>query len=227
VYGNESQSAVWTVRHGPDPETGEIVHTINLNRRTLRVLKPILADAANNLVHALDQVTSAAYRLDHAGRTRETYYPILADGAKYEQKLKRLRKLLGDEWVDLFEKFRISRKHEWPHVLALREVSDTSKHWELAAPGAEIAAIGWTPKGERQKIVDTPPNHFVTHDTFEFLRAAKPLGLPVSIVIALRLNGLAVDFKADPETILDVGARYVEGVIREAETYVGIRHRHR
>src|SRR5437868_5483133 len=59
---------LWTFDLSKDPNTGEAVYKLKLNRGILRRAKPIIGDIANNLRHALDHVASAAARLNGQSR---------------------------------------------------------------------------------------------------------------------------------------------------------------
>jgi hypothetical protein len=90
-----SNPPTWQITTHRDAD-GSYVYSLNVNRNTLREVKPITADAANNLVHSLDHVAAACARLVGTGRSRSLFYPIDDNNARFATLDKRVRPRVGE-----------------------------------------------------------------------------------------------------------------------------------
>lgn len=200
------------------PVAGEWIYELVLNRDTLRLVKPIVGDIANNLVHALDQVVAAASRLNAPDRNRSIYYPIDPDDARFDRKLNDLVSHLAPEWISFIRAMREKPVHHQRHLLALKHLSNTSKHWALVVGSAQALAVSWQSAGAGAKIVNIPSNYFTTADRFEFWRGAKIVSNGFTIGLKLELAEFDADTNVELSSLFEIGASFVERVIREART---------
>lgn len=214
AHGRDS---IWSVGIDPDVASGQWVYVLRLDRNKLRRMTPIAADAANNLIHALDHVATAAYRLHEADRNRKIYFPIDATDSGYRKKEESLEQYLRPEWIKLFAAARARYRHQLEHIQTLKELSNTSKHWALAVNNA--GALGITierPNG--QQIFDIPKGHFPTHDRYEFFRADRQVeSRGHQVLISLTLSGIENQPDASIDTIFSLGPSFVSNVIAEAK----------
>lgn len=215
------EPGVWQLVQGREPEGGEFTCSLVLDRAGLRKMKPVISDVANNLIHALDQVAAAASKAASNDRPKGLYFPIAPDDAAYEKKRKELEKLLDVPWLDLFAAVREKHKPWQGYLWLLKEISNSSKHWELVAGGAGAAAVAWNVPGEkRQTIVEVPGDHFATNDGFVFWRDAAPFPkLPVQIVTHHRFEGVG-DGKASLDSVFSTCSRFVQDIIAESRQHL-------
>lgn len=73
-----------------------------MDRAILRELKPVIADIANNLVHALDRVAAAARVQADTGKADGLYFPITDDNGAFDIRIVEARSYVVDDWADLF-----------------------------------------------------------------------------------------------------------------------------
>ena len=153
LAGNDG--GLWRVASSRDGDA--FTTTLILDRAALHALKPIIADTANNLIHALDLVAAAAYRASANGRPRNFYFPIAADDHAYARKSAALGKLLDRQWLDLFAALRDRHKPYQGYLELLKVVSTDANHWYLGAAGAGAAAVAWTFPATLVRRLSTSP----------------------------------------------------------------------
>jgi len=73
---------LWNIERSISPD-GRHCAELRIDRNVQRRAKPILADVANNLVHALDHVTAAARKSAGLPNPRNLYFPIERDDDDY------------------------------------------------------------------------------------------------------------------------------------------------
>lgn len=205
---------LWRIAESQDSESKEWTGQIHLNRAGLGRAKPILADCANNLISALDHVAAAIARSNGHGRERSLYFPLGLTDTDHARAMSKVERMLGREVVRVLTETRARHQIEMPHVAAVKEISNTGKHWELLVSNASAHGVAWTEPGLRQRIAQIPADAFENRIVFEFYRGAQPLPrVPLNIVIKLTLAGLGSGLPTTPEYVLHGALRYVEAVI--------------
>jgi hypothetical protein len=218
VAHHEPSTQIWRTVRSRDARTGEWVYAPLLNRETLRLIKPIVADAANNLIHALDQVAAAGCRVQSSARNRRVHFPLTLDDTVFAQKIQDLAKHLPADWLALFATQRRKHRFHMRHVQVTKELSNSSKHWALVANNAQAMAVGWNVPGSGQEIVDIPREFFTNDDRFEFLRTAvRPQNEGFQVILSMRLQGIDDDLALDPSSLFEITSRFVVGVIEHAK----------
>lgn len=223
LVGRQSPTPIWSI-HLQDADDN-IVYNLRIHRATLRELKPVIADAVNNLVHSLDHVAAACARFADTGRSKNLYFPIADDDVKFAKLDKTVRPLVGSLYMDLIAKLRTQNRQpyhpsRYSYLALIKEMSADNKHWLLSVAHSQANAVGWTlPSASRQTIVEIPQAHFDTSDEFMFWKAAEPIpaDTPFSIILGLTLKGFPSFPNASLDGALDEGARLVEEVIVETE----------
>ena len=211
---SSSDDGLWRIAAGRDGNLFAAV--LILDRDALNALKPLISDIANNLIHALDLVSAAAYLSSSNGRPRNLYFPIAAADAAYEKKSKALEGLLDPIWLDLFAATRERHKLYQGYLELLKSVSNDVKHWHLIAGGAGPAAIAWHVPGAAQTIVEIPKDYFVANDIFEFWRQAEPFPkLPITIITHHRFENAGAD-AASVDSVFSTCSRFVADIIAES-----------
>ena len=203
---------LWRITDSEDSADGTWIYRLELNRAQLTSIKPIIADCANNLVNTLDHVAAAIARANGHARVTNLYFPFGTTEKKYADSMAKYERILGRNMVQLLTEIHAEHRHEVPHLAATKEISRTTKHWELMPSTASARAVTWQVPGCRQRIAQIPADTFSSSDSFDFHRGAERLPLGFSIMIQLTLNGLSSPIQS-PDTILDCASRYVEGVI--------------
>lgn len=214
----QSSPPPWGVQVRPDVLAGEYVYSLYLDRDALRKLEPIVADAANNLIHALDQIVAAWTRLNSAERPRDTFYPTVLDEDRFEKGMTKISKYLPDEAL---LSIRRTRQNQWrlvEHVALVKELSNSVKHWDLVATEFTPLAVGVAQTGA-QDVTDIPAGHFRLNDRFEFLRTRMPPGpmIGYQVLVSLRFVGLDSALICDPATALRCAADFVEAALEDSE----------
>ncbi|MGX5805552.1 hypothetical protein ACWGS9_30660 [Bradyrhizobium sp. Arg314] len=224
LIGRQSPAPVWSIGSRKDIE-GNFVYSLRIHRTTLRAMKPVIADAANNLVHSLDLVAAACARSVNAGRSRDLYFPVADDDAKFAKLDKAVRPLVGVPFMDLFAKLRVQNRQpyhpsRYSYLVLLKEMSSDNKHWSLSPAHSQANAVGWTlPGALSQTIANIPDAHFESSDEFDFWKPTEPApaGMGFSIVLGLTVKGFASFPNASIDSAFEVVVRLVEEVIMETE----------
>lgn len=126
TFGRKSAAPAWRVSLDADP-TGGCECKLILNREALRKLKPIAADIANNLIHALDHVVAASARIMNPGRHRDLYFPFATDDLKFYKKTSDMARKIGNKEAAFLEGVRKSNPHVFLELQILKEVSNSVK----------------------------------------------------------------------------------------------------
>lgn len=220
VEQNGPPQKVWTLRLRRD-HGGNYQCSIVFCRETLRQMKPIAADAASNLIHALDHVASACARLNGAKRNYSLYYPLDDKDDKFEAKLaKRVEPLVGAEPAAIFAGLRTKHRQSsfYRQMLAIKELSNVSKHWRLSAATTHLHAISVNVPGGQQMHFTPPKGHFDTHDEFMFWDKPEPLpSNGVQMLLGLTFDGLEIEGNITPWTAFEHSSRAVLDVIEAVE----------
>jgi hypothetical protein len=187
VHG-EGLTKLWSISENFDRASGEWRYAVSLNRRRLELAKPILADAATNTISALDHVVAAVAKARNAKR-RGLYFPTMCD-TKFDAELRELRKRLGDDIAMAIERLRTEYRDQIPYVLAVREMANSGKHWELPVSDGALMGITLNFSG-RALGFDVPPGAFRERDSFEYYRgAAKLPDVAHNLVVRMEIRGL-------------------------------------
>jgi hypothetical protein len=215
----QRQPDPWRFEEVQDPETGEWLYGLSLDRANLRARKPMASDIANNLVHALDQVIAACARA-HGTPRGHIYYPIDNDDQSFAGALVKLGKSISPDMIDLISRVRAA-DHNHRHLKTLKALSNSAKHWALAPPSAAInAAAIASPAG--RVIFDIPEAHFEQNDDYLIHRTPKRLSpWATELLVGMRFSGLEHDTGADPMTVFRSGSRHVAEVLTQVTTLFG------
>ncbi|WP_156930414.1 hypothetical protein [Sphingomonas jaspsi] len=213
VHG-KGLSTLWKHSESFDPRSFEWYYSLTIDRQRLIEAKPTLADAANNVVSALDHVISAVAKPLNAKRDG-LYFPRPSP-LYFQKDLKGISKRIGIKFANVIDIVHRTR-YERAHVQAAREIANSGKHWELPlANGSLVAVALHLPTGQR--IISLPEHAFRDQTSHEYYRDRIRLpNVARSIVIGQRVEGLSKDLPASPDSIFPCAFRYVEAIIDAME----------
>ena len=211
IWGDD-QPRLWSIEENQEKD-GSYTYALFVDQSRLKELKPVVADLANNLVHALDQLVGALARL-HGHERSHLYFPWALGDAKFQRCLEKLKPFIGDNSVQEILTARERQRFNLPHAQLVKEVSNSSKHWELVPSRASVMGIAVNRPGQPQQIWSVPDSdlddyYYVFCNTTERMS-----GLPFQMLVGLRFFGLDSEIAASPDTIFDCAFRYVEDVIK-------------
>lgn len=212
---------LWNIARSTSPE-GLHRAELRIDRGAQRRAKPILADVANNLVHALDHVTAAARKSAGLPNPRNLYFPIERDDDDYVRVIeKKVAVHLDQPWIDIFAAAREAHRPYLHYLQLVRILSRESKHWELAAGTAGALAVQWFPPGLQQhRIVEMPADHFTANDSYPIWEAAESFpNVGVQIITNYRVAGEDIE-EASLESVLSASFTFVSGVIATSREYL-------
>ncbi len=212
---------LWNIGRGTSPE-GQHSAELRIDRGAQRRAKAILADVANNLVHALDHVTAAARKAAGLPNPRNLYFPIERDDDDYAKAIeKKVAVHLDQPWIDIFAAARKAHRPYLPYLQLVRILSRESKHWELAAGAAGALAVQWfLPGSQQHRIVEMPADHFAANDSYTIWEATEPFpNVGVQIVTDYRIAGEDIE-EASLESVLSTSFTFVAGVIATSRAYM-------
>ncbi len=209
----------WRFEEIQDPETGDWLYGLSLDRGNLRARKPIASDIANNLIHALDQIIAACARA-HGAKRSNIYYPVDNDDARFAAALAKLSKVLSPEVIGLIDQVRSADPFRG-HLRTLKELSNSAKHWALAPPSAEISAAGIASPACRV-IFDVPEGYFEQNDHLAIHRSAERLyPLATELLVGMRFSSLDHYDGSHPMAVFMNGSRHVAEVLTRVTTLFG------
>lgn len=195
---------------------------LRIDRATQRRTKPILADVANNLVHALDHVTAAARKSAGLANPRNLYFPIERDDDDYAKVIeKKVTVYLDRPWIDIFAAAREAHRSYLHYLQLVRILSRESKHWELAAGTAGALAVQWFPPGSRQhRIVEMPTDYFASNDSYMIWEAGEAFpNVAVQILTNYRIAGEDIE-EVSLDSVLSTSFTFVFGVIAKSREHL-------
>ncbi|QXF12287.1 hypothetical protein [Sphingopyxis terrae] len=209
---------LWDIRRTASPDGAVHSADLILDRSVLKQAKPIIADIANNLVHALDHIAAAARRQANTGKAGRLYFPFTLDETDFAQRLAAMTDYIGADWAALFTAARTQHQPYLPLLQRLKTISNEAKHWELRPGMAGANAVQWFAPDHH--IVDIPAGHFATEDGFQFWEGPAPFpNIGVMIVTAFRIrDDDAVE--VDLEPVLETSATFVAGLIAAAADHL-------
>ncbi len=218
-YREITGRGLWEIAEKLDNATGEWKYTLQLNRQRLVACKPILGDCANNLNSVLDNVISAMVRAHRPSRNKSPYYPLDLDHQKFCKKMKAMASEIDQPMVDVIIDNHAKHIHDVPHMFAVKKIANTAKHWELLPAIASALAVAVNKPGGKQTISQIPEETFQSADVFEYHRSRNKLPQTShSIATSLQISGLGDGIQNGPDTSLRCTIRYVEGLLKAAET---------
>lgn len=212
---------LWTIARSITPE-GQNRAELLIGRDVQRRAKPILADIANNLVHALDHVTAAARKAAGLPNPHNLYFPIEQDDHAYAKAIsQRVAPHLEQPWIDLFATMREAHRPYLHYLQQVRTLSREAKHWELATGTASALAMQWFPPGSKQhRIVEMPADHFAASDRYVIWEADEPFpNVAVQIVTNYRIAGEGIE-EASLDSVLSTSFTFVKTVIAASRKYL-------
>lgn len=198
------------VRNGE--QAGEFIYSLFEDRQRLIKAKPILADAATNVISSLDNVAGAIARSRGHGRLRSLYFPMGLTDDEFEGKLDRARRHIGDEMAEVISKVRAAR-YEHVHAEAAKEISYSGKHWELMPTFGAANAIAITRPGLPQRIFQIPGDAFASTDEHIFHQGEYLSDRPMQLLYGFKVEGLPDGLPTSPDTIIQCALRYARAVI--------------
>lgn len=195
-------------------------HSLALNRLLIPKLKPVVGDIANNLRHALDQLSSAVARttLSHEKqdkRRQDIAFPFPDDRGEISSALEKRRFFLGDAYASKVEEvWHIHRAYEY-YFRVVRTISNHSKHWVLELVHPNAHAVQLIKSGEARTPVQIPKDHFATNDEFRWTNG---LAHGCEFLIDLRFSDIqprpqSVPMAPSPDSVFSCTIRYVEDMI--------------
>ncbi|HMN53430.1 MAG TPA: hypothetical protein PKC32_04495 [Sphingopyxis sp.] len=205
---------LWDIRRTTSPDGSVHGADLILDRDALKRAKPVIADIANNLVHALDHIAAAARRQANTGKAGRLYFPFTLDEADYAQRIAAMTDFVGADWAALFTAARTQHQLYLPLLQRLKAISNEAKHWELRPGMAGAHAIQWFAPDHH--IVDIPAGHFAAHDSFSFWEGPAPFpNTDVTIVTSFRIRDDGAD-EVDLEPVLETSTAFVAGLLAAA-----------
>lgn len=172
-----------------------------------------MSDIANNLTHALDQLVGGSARKRGIERNRGIYFPISLDATRFGSALERLAEFIGTPTVLAIKDVHDRHSYSIPHIVALKEVSNSAKHWELIGPTSSVMAIAVNCAGG-QKIWQVTVDAFAHADRYDF--AVEVERLPdtgFQTVIKIEFEGLSEGLPTSPDAMFNAAFRYVRDMI--------------
>jgi hypothetical protein len=206
-------AAVWQWKAEHDPESGEWVESLGINRKMLVAAKPILADSANNVVSALDHVAAAIAKANGHERVRTLYFPLGLTDEAFEKASAKTEPFLGKDMLTVIAEIRARHPVDIHSIDAAKQISNSGKHWELmTATGAAKAVIVPIPGDHR--TFEVPADAFDKADVFEFYRGPDQLpSVGRGMVLNLLVRGLDEGSQGAANSILEGSLRFAEQVI--------------
>ena len=191
---------------------------LHLDRHRLRQARPILADAANNLIHSLDVLLGSLAR--HRGhRNPYQYFPVCREPDEFAASMEKWTKFIGRNAAEALKARHALLSSNIPHLQTIKRVSNSSKHWELLATGASAHAVQVHLKSGSTRMFQIPSDAFSVHDSYEFHVGEEDFRQCTrQILVGLSIAGLPDGLPISPETCLDCASRYVEGMIEAVES---------
>jgi hypothetical protein len=218
IVGRNADPSLWEIKEWADEGAETFTYGLLLNWEVLAQVKPVAADVANNLVHSLDQLVGAAARLRGRSRDRNLYFPWVLDEVAFERKLPVLESFIGSRNITAIREVRERHRLWLPQIHAVKEISNSGKHWALIPSNASAAAVAVNLPGKPQKIWQVPPDAFHAAPLYEFaVNVPRLVNVPFHIVIRLDFDGLGDGVPASPDTIFDCAFRYVRDMIAAVE----------
>lgn len=213
---------LWQTTERRDPQTGEWLYCLHMDRQRLIAAKPIIADCATNVASALDHVVAAIAKANGHGRLKSLYFPWGFTDEAFEKALAKVEPVIGAEMAWVISAARAKHRHEVHHVEAAKQISNSGKHWELMPTAGTAHGIALNVPGVSQRIFQIPADAFAAADVFGYHRGAERLpSVPLSIVIGQAIDGLDDNLPKSPDSILECSFRFVKGVIAAVEAATG------
>lgn len=219
----EESRKLWQLESVAD-EGQNYRHRLTFNRANQPNLRPIAADVANNLRHALDHLAAEAARrylgttdLDHKIR-EQIKFPFPSWNDSLDLSTQPLEPYVSKEVCDRINDVW-SSPVTYPYYLhVVRVVSGAAKHWELRTIEQKIIAI-W-PFPAVGPVISVPEGHFQENDFFEWTgpsfegcRTIESLGFGD---ISHRPDSYPLP--PNPDTVFRTTATYVEHMIGAVES---------
>jgi len=221
-YREITGRALWEIAEKLDNATGEWTYALHINRERLVACKPILGDCANNLNSVLDNVISAMARAHGTSRNQSPNYPLDLDQKKFCKSIEAMASKIDQPMVDVLIDNHAKHIHDVPHMIAVKKMANTAKHWELLPTNVSALAVAVDKPGGKQTIFQIPEETFQSADVFEYHRSRNRLPRTShQIVTTLQISGLGDGIQSQPDTSLSCAIRYVEGLLKAAEVNVG------
>lgn len=205
---------LWNVRRAALGDGATYSADLVLDRAVLRRTKPVIADIANNLVHALDHIAAAARRQANTGKPGRLYFPITADDANFAERIAEVAGYVGTDWAGLFTTAREQHRLYLPYLATIKQLSNEAKHWELRPGMAGAHAVQWF--APNHQIKQIPAGHFATNDGFRFWEGPEAFpNVGVQIVTSFRIRGEDLD-EVDLESVVSTSSNFVAALLVES-----------
>jgi hypothetical protein len=216
LWHRERPDAMWSIseERGND---GKFTYRLNFNRQLVTQMRPIMADTANNIVAALDHLISACARINGHGRDVRTSFPWLFEDESFRKALGKVATLTGERVASVIEDVWFNNGFERPHLQAVKELSNSGKHWELmhSASGAHAVQIG---ADASRQMFQIPADAFENSDVFEFGNSENSIiGVPCLTVLSLSVRGLSDGLPNSSDSIFECSQRFAERIIGEVQ----------
>jgi hypothetical protein len=212
------ENLLWNIRRTMLPDGATHGAELVLDRAILRRTKPVVADIANNLVHALDHIAAAARRQANTGKAGRLYFPITVDDTQYTERIAEAAEFVGAGWAELFTAAREQHRLYLPYLKTIKQLSNEAKHWELRPGMAGALAVQWFAPNHR--IEQIPAGHFAAHDSFRFWEGAEAFpNVGVQIVASFRIRGEELD-EVDLESVVSTSSNFVANLLGASRAFL-------
>lgn len=216
LFAQEGRT-LWDLSESRDPRTGEFLGRLHMDRHLLIVVKPVIADSATNIVSALDHVVAALAKAKGCDRSRNIYFPWGFSDRAFNKALVKIEPLIGCDMVRALGAIRAMHPHEVGHVEAVKQISNSGKHWELAPAAGSAYGVAMRMPGGGQRIFQIPPDVFSANEIFEYYRGPERLpNVPSEILVGITIVGIDKDLPKSPTSIFECSFRFVDMVIAAA-----------
>lgn len=209
---------LWGIRRSTPADGAAHAAELTLDRTILRELKPVIADTANNLVHALDHVAAAARVQADTGKTGRLYFPITDNDGVFGDRIAEALPYIGDDWADLFTAAREQHRPFLAYLKTVKTLSNEAKHWQLRPGTAGALAVQWFAPDHH--IEQVPASHFAKNDSYRFWEAAEPFpNVGIQIVASFKIGGEGVD-PVNLDSVLQTSSNFVAGLIAKSREHL-------
>jgi hypothetical protein len=216
LWHRERADPMWSISEVQAPD-GNYRYQLNFNRPLVHLMRPIMADVANNIVAALDHLVAEFARENGYGRETRTYFPWLFNDELFRTAVRKMAKLTGDQVASAIEDVWFNNGSERPHLHSVKELSNSGKHWELMhSTGGAHAVVIEAPS--KRQMFQIPDDAFDDADSFEFGGSDVSIeGLQCYIVLSLSVRGLPDELPSAPDSIFDCSLRFAERILNEVQ----------
>ncbi|MBB2199658.1 hypothetical protein HLH44_19875 [Gluconacetobacter sp. 1c LMG 22058] len=217
---SNSINNLWTIQCRIDQSSRNYIYALLFNKHTLTLSKPIISDAANNLISALDHVAAAIAKARGRPRARQLYFPLAINDDDFEKYLERPTEELGADAVKIIDRLRKKHKLLLPSMQAIRKIANSGKHWELMPVSASCFAVSVIGGDGKPVNINVPEDAFLNHEPYDFYSSNDPINNnDVTIDLSMQIIGLPDEMSGTPRNMFSEANQFVLDVIDEMGIY--------